>query len=343
MMTIIGSIIIPAYNAAPYIERCVSSILDNNRIGWRIVIVDDGSTDGTSAVCDHLAAIHPSITVLHQPNGGVSAARNAGIDVASGDWIAFVDADDRITTDALWHYEAAINATPDADFHLFDQRAVSLNGNVSIYGYTDCELSAPDLISAILRYKVGVGPVSKLYRKRVIDQHRLRFNRNLRIGEDFVFNLDYLIKSNAKCVIHSAVVYEYLYNASSAINGRDNTADYEKLVATLESYKGSGAVNEADVNSSIAKALVFDMLQHQKYFDKALTKRLVALQPVSETNITKYLRLLRINRYLANCRLIVATTAGSVRGLIAIWLSKLETLCKKIRNLWNISILPPPP
>lgn len=86
------SVIIPVYNAAPYLEACVSSLRALSKqvgIAMEVVLVDDGSTDGSSELCDSLGD-----SVLHQPNQGVSVARNAGIGIAKGEWLWFVDADD---------------------------------------------------------------------------------------------------------------------------------------------------------------------------------------------------------------------------------------------------------
>lgn len=93
------SVIVPVYNCAPYVERCIHSIMAQTHTDLEIICVDDGSTDGSSQLLDKLTMEDPRIHVIHQSNAGVSAARNAGIDIATGDLITFVDSDDAIEPD----------------------------------------------------------------------------------------------------------------------------------------------------------------------------------------------------------------------------------------------------
>lgn len=88
--------IVPAYNAERYLRQCVDSILVQSNVDLDVVLVDDGSTDATGAICDEYAVADPRVRVIHTVNRGVSAARNAGIDAARGEWLAFVDADDAV-------------------------------------------------------------------------------------------------------------------------------------------------------------------------------------------------------------------------------------------------------
>ena len=90
------SVVVPVYNVKPYLKRCVDSILKQTLRFERIILVDDGSTDGSGEICDRYAREHSNITVIHQSNQGLSAARNAGIEASQSEWIAFVDADDYV-------------------------------------------------------------------------------------------------------------------------------------------------------------------------------------------------------------------------------------------------------
>ena len=91
------SVVVPIYNVKPWLSECVNSILEQEiDVPFEVLLVDDGSTDGCAEVCDAFAAKDPRVKVIHQENGGLSAARNTGIDAAQGRYYAFVDADDRI-------------------------------------------------------------------------------------------------------------------------------------------------------------------------------------------------------------------------------------------------------
>lgn len=97
------SIIIPVYNVEPYLRRCVDSVLRQTYKNIEIIIVNDGSTDGCAEICDEYGKNHANITVIHKPNGGLSSARNAGLDIAKGQYISFVDSDDYILEEIIEH------------------------------------------------------------------------------------------------------------------------------------------------------------------------------------------------------------------------------------------------
>lgn len=113
------SIIIPVYRVEEYLEKCVDSILAQTCQDFELLLIDDGSPDGSGAICDRYAASHPNqVRALHQPNGGAGAARNRGIELAQGDYLLFVDGDDWLAPNLLEDLSASIAATP-ADLYLF--------------------------------------------------------------------------------------------------------------------------------------------------------------------------------------------------------------------------------
>ena len=111
------SIIVPVYNIEKYLTHCVESLVAQTHSDIQIVLVNDGSTDGSGALCDALAKTDHRIRVVHKPNGGLSDARNAGLDVVDGQWILFVDGDDYLAPRAVESLLAA--AEPEADFVQF--------------------------------------------------------------------------------------------------------------------------------------------------------------------------------------------------------------------------------
>ena len=106
------SVIVPVYQVKPYLERCLKSIISQSFSDYEIILVDDGSTDGSQAICDLYAERYNCITVIHKMNGGLSSARNAGIEAASGDYLMFVDSDDLIHVNAA---ELEIKALEESD------------------------------------------------------------------------------------------------------------------------------------------------------------------------------------------------------------------------------------
>ena len=100
------SIIVPVYKVEKYLHRCLDSIVNQTFTDWECILIDDGSPDNSGIICDEYAQMDRRFKVIHQENKGVSAARNAGLDVAKGEWIGFVDSDDWIEKET---YEVAYN------------------------------------------------------------------------------------------------------------------------------------------------------------------------------------------------------------------------------------------
>ena len=112
------SVIIPAYNVAPLLERCYQSIQTQTYKDFEVILIDDGSTDQTPEICEELAKNNANTRVVHQKNSGVSAARNKGIEIASGDYLCFIDSDDYVEPEYL---QSLYHAIESADAHV-DQR-----------------------------------------------------------------------------------------------------------------------------------------------------------------------------------------------------------------------------
>lgn len=166
------SIIIPVYNASATLDRCVESVRRQSCQEWELILVDDGSTDGADKMCQDWAATDRRIKCIRQDNAGPAAARNRGMEVAQGDWLLFVDADDWIDTDYVAHYQSAITA-PDV---LPVGRATEHDGD-SLYFSLPME-----------RFS---SPCAHCYNAHIIKEHNLQFPEELTCGEDAVFNLRY--------------------------------------------------------------------------------------------------------------------------------------------------------
>lgn len=168
------SIIVPVYNVAEYLTRCLDSIVAQTYCTLDIILIDDGSADHSGDICDQYALTDSRIRVIHQPNGGQSSARNAGLDVAKGEYIAFVDSDDAVSTDYiemmyrnLIDYDADISEvafTKCVDF----QTIVSDTTSCHTYQY-----SSEEAIEATLyQMKLDTGVWGKLFKRQLFDDIR---------------------------------------------------------------------------------------------------------------------------------------------------------------------------
>ena len=205
------SIIIPVYQAKDTLRRCVLSCLNQKNLDPKeleVILVDDGSTDGSSKLCDELSAGDAlgRIQVLHTDNGGVSRARNFGIDAAKGRFLVFVDSDDAVTDGLL----ANMIKHADESTLLVDETN-SFSGSSKISGYSYIE-------NVVLAGNTHVW--GKLFDRESIVEGNIRFPEGLTIGEDLLFLLDYALFIDKKHGIRCIADGDYIYteNENSAMN-----------------------------------------------------------------------------------------------------------------------------
>jgi glycosyltransferase involved in cell wall biosynthesis len=204
------SIIIPVYNTASYLKRCLDSVLAQSFIDFEVILVNDGSTDDCGMICDSYAANHDNIRVIHQENRGVSAARNRGMEVAIGDWLTFVDSDDYVKPNYL--------GTMIASGFRFNSDLVMTglvktwcdSGHVDIRYFENLVVKKDKLD---LLYEKNIlqrqkGPVVKLFKNDIIRKYHLRFDECLSRGEDALFVYSYLLYCNTISVASGA---NYIY------------------------------------------------------------------------------------------------------------------------------------
>lgn len=186
------SVVIPVYKAEHTLERCVRSVLDQAPPHTQMILVEDGSPDQSGIICDRLAAGDNRIRVIHQPNGGASAARNRGLEEAAGQYIQFIDSDDFLEPGL---YQKALPALDyGADLFVFGIRRLSGGKEGPVPSGSFERLS--DLPGGLSHYFIETGlltsPVNKIYRASLAKT--CQFDPALRVYEDFRFNLEFLSK-----------------------------------------------------------------------------------------------------------------------------------------------------
>ena len=217
------SVIIPVFNAENFIEATAKSVLTQDYCNFELILVDDGSHDRSGALCDNIAQRHNNVTALHKPNGGVSSARNAGIDAAKGKYLTFIDADDQITAHMLADMmNEAVSKNADKVF--CDLEEIHDNGTHELL-IADLparrSLDRPTIINIMLRTGCAVDSYmnrvcGSFFRTDLIRKHKLQFE-NRPMGEDWLFNMRYcdLIET---AVYVDKPYYQYLRNSSSAVS-----------------------------------------------------------------------------------------------------------------------------
>ena len=210
------SIIVPVYNVEKYLRECLDSISLLKAVTWEAILVDDGSTDTSGKICDEYAKQDSRFRVIHQKNSGVSAARNAGLDAAKGEWIWFVDSDDSINPDFEISNPEVLD---DADYVLFDMRKFHDGEELKSLEHQKGILKCTDLSKNDFLCKFQCNHHQRLFYKKtlvMIDYHqRLAFSLGTRVGEDLEFQYKYLTLCQRPARL-DAVLYNYRLREGSA-------------------------------------------------------------------------------------------------------------------------------
>ena len=210
------SVIIPVYNVEKYLRKCLQSVLRQENVTMEIILVDDGSTDTSSEICDEYAAIHSNINCIHIKNSGPSTAKNIGYDVATGNYISFIDSDDEIKPE-MFHTMLQSAYKHNADIVCCNYFQIDESGNLSHTSYTNQEyvLSRDEALKAILiKDKIYSQCWTKIYKRETIDLHHVRNTDGLKTEEDFIYNIQAFACSETVCVVDKPL-YIYTHRSSS--------------------------------------------------------------------------------------------------------------------------------
>lgn len=226
------SMILPVFNGASYIERCIKSVISAKKEhDIELIIIDDGSKDNTAHLIQQFLEENPWIIMHQQQNNGVSSARNKGLDIATGNYIGFIDSDDTIDD---WYFDFVVEKAvlPELDMLLFGYKRIYLNDNIIVRKHVPVQYSREDL--AKLQLKVTENRDiyffcwTKIYNRRIIGD--LRFDPDVKTGEDIIFNISYMNK-----IRHASVLADCPYNYYEMPNSLSSGAQYDPYL--LESVE----------------------------------------------------------------------------------------------------------
>lgn len=223
MEDVLISVIIPAYNIKDYIARCLDSVLAQTYRNLEIIIIDDGSTDGTASILDKYAGKDVRINVIHKKNGGVSSARICGIEKASGDYIGFVDGDDYIEPKMFEHL--LNNAWEyDADISHCGYQVISLDGQTDLYYGSGrlIEQSHADGLRDFLKGEfIEPSLGNKLYKRSIVEacQKSRLWNASIKVNEDVLMNYIFFSKAQ-KSIYEDIPFYHYIQRKGSASHSK---------------------------------------------------------------------------------------------------------------------------
>ena len=226
------SVIVPVYNVEAYLERCVESILQQTYAHFELILINDGSTDSSGQICDHLASQYENIKVYHIENSGVSNARNMGIQLATGSWVTFIDSDDFVTQDYLATLASAVEGL-NVGFVIAPLHHIK-NGIVtdlpSHSGKTELWSTEETMKELLMTTRTSFFPVAKLFKRDLLAYEK--FNTNYHLAEDALFLTELLLKTRCSCVFIDKPVYYYDHREGSA-----TTSVNRHVFDTIEVYK----------------------------------------------------------------------------------------------------------
>ena len=229
----IVSIIVPVYNTEKYLPKCLDSILAQTFADFECLLIENGSNDNSGKICDDYAAKDFRIKVVHQKGKGVSFARNTALDMASGQWIVFVDSDDWIEPDLV---ETALKTAEEHPADIIQWNYVSEGGKE--VRDTERLQPGPFVISADKEFPSWFAMIwSRMYSRALIDKNRIRFDTELFFGEDGLFSVQAL--ACAKTIWNSdKALYHYVDRTDSVINTMDIRAVDNKILAAEKIEQG---------------------------------------------------------------------------------------------------------
>lgn len=205
------SIVIPVYNAERYIDDCLKSLIDQTYENVEIILIDDGSKDSSYDICLRYTKKYEFIKLYKKKNGGPSSARNLGIDKSNGDYICFVDSDDSVKAN---YVEKLVENSADLIIsgvtEVYDNNKKDKSMCEIIQKYNNEEIY--DKFLEASESDVFNSPFCKLYKKNIIDNHNLKFDESIRMGEDLIFNIHYLKYCKSLIIIPECLYY---YNKSA--------------------------------------------------------------------------------------------------------------------------------
>lgn len=210
------SVIVPVYNVAHYLKQCIESII-NQEGNIEVILVDDGSPDESPSICDEYAQKDNRIHVIHKQNGGVSSARNAGLDAAQGEWIWFVDGDDYITNNAFKELKNIINQNDDTDLICFSHLRLRKNQTTTINIKNANNLPKNTFLEIYHSYLNQ----TMLFKHTLIKNINLKFSENIKLGEDLEFQYKYLLFCKHP-IQYNKHLYVYRLRESSATKSTDS-------------------------------------------------------------------------------------------------------------------------
>lgn len=315
------SIVIPVYNDVKFLEKCVNSIMEQSYKNLEIIFVDDESTDGSSKLLDCFALRDERITVIHKKNAGVSAARNDGIEKASGKYICFSDADDILSKDYV-QYLYDLLVRNDADISL-TRSMFSNYDTTQVTSKNERIISGNEATIQILSYRIPIGVYCKLFKADVLRRKSIRFRENLFIGEGFNFNVD-AFQRVSKVAVSDKKIYYYR---------RNNSTSATTSFSAEKSINGLKAIDVIRDNLLLKNDDVLKALNYAYWRTNSDVFDSIVLAKAQKEHIELYKRVKHfVRRYALSAFQAPVSKQDKIRAIIMMFCPNLIPVLMKLRN-----------
>ncbi len=223
------SIIIPIYNVKRYLKRCLDSVLGQKGISSEIILVDDGSSDSSGDICDEYSNKFPQIKCIHIKNSGPSSAKNVGYEYAVGNYVAFIDSDDKCTSE-MFYIMLQSAYKHNADIVCCNYTQIDEEGNIS---HTECTgqeyvLNQDEALKALLiKDKIYSQCWTKIYKRETLARNNIKNTEGLKTEEDFIYNIQAFACSHIVCVVDKPLyIYTHRDKSLSKDYYREHISQY---------------------------------------------------------------------------------------------------------------------
>ena len=257
------SIVVPAYNAELHLSECLDSLLKQTYDNLQIIVIDDGSTDSTAIICDEYGKKDDRIIIIHQKNKGVSVSRNVGIDVAEGEFLQFVDADDLLVPEAVERTVRHLTkSTADAlyfDFVAFNENGPVKRSKIAYKNFPDVEKSnRKETFEFVNSGFIGNYVWAFLFRTVFLKKNRISFDSSLSFGEDVLFVNEVALASRYISYLNEPI---YLYRKEQGTVTQCHTIKYSlsdlRVVSSLDLlHKNNVGLDDKGYNVLRARLLI---------------------------------------------------------------------------------------
>lgn len=255
------SVIVPVYNTEKYLHRCIDSILFQTYTDFELLLIDDGSTDSSGTICDEYAEKDSRVRVFHKANGGVSSARNLGLDNAQGEWITFVDADDELVDEnSLQILYNPISHNSNIELSVCGYECYDVDG-LKTFSTASFDINSGLDVDNTISMAYGCSyyqfySIAKLYKTSIIKKYSIRFDEKIYFSEDRLFIIQYICHCERNAYFSSLPIYKYLLRTGGAMSSLSESFNYKSLTgftAAIKMLEILQEVGTSDKNIKLAQ------------------------------------------------------------------------------------------